>query len=58
MKRDNWKLGNGIQAGDDALFCEDGKEIFCHVIKVSGGKIKGYEEGNIEVQGLIRAVLG
>lgn len=57
MKRDDWKLGNGIVAGDTAML--DG-DTHCSVLKVSGGTIKGYESGNvlIEVDGEKMTVLG
>ena len=60
MKRDDWKLGNDITAGDDAWLVEDGKRVLCHVLKVRGGTIKGYESGNvlIEIGKERRAVLG
>ncbi len=68
MKRDDWKLEGGIRAGDDAWLL-DGDEntpevernkLLCHVIKVRGSTIRGFEEGNvlIEVQGELKAVYG
>jgi len=62
MKRDNWILGNGIKAGDDALL--DGA-MLCHVLKVQGRHLSDLEPGNVlieilegERQGECLAVLG
>jgi len=50
MKRDNWKLGNGIKAGDDALLAEGQTLVLCHVLKVKGNTIKGYDSGNVLIE--------
>ena len=41
--RDDWVLGSGIKAGDDAWLLEDDKKYI--VVKVRGRTIKGYTEG-------------
>lgn len=63
MKRDDWKLGSGIRAGDDAYYLkEDGTKEICHVVKVTGGSIRGYpkDKGNvlIEINGEYQVVYG
>jgi len=50
MKRDDWQLGSGISAGDDAFVMFDNNCYLCHVIKVSGGTIKGHESGNVLIR--------
>jgi hypothetical protein len=54
MKRDDWKLGSGIKAGDEAL-------VECKVKKVRGWGPPGQEEeGNvlIEINGVEVWVMG
>jgi len=50
MKRDDWTLGNGIKAGDDAWLMEDGTEVMCRVLKIKGNMIEPYKEGNVLVE--------
>lgn len=47
MKRDDWQLGSGISAGDDAYL--DG-EAKCHVLKVKGSRISPEQNGNVLIE--------
>lgn len=47
MKRDDWKLGSGIKAGDLAILDD---AIRCKVLKVTGKTIKGFESGNVLIE--------
>ena len=60
FQKKNGLIGSGIKAGDNAWLLENNEKIFCHVLKVRGGTIKGYQEGNvlIEINGEKKAVLG
>jgi len=47
MKRDDWILGNGVKAGDEALL--DGTTR-CHVLKVKGSRVSPDQKGNVLIE--------
>ena len=49
MRRDDWKLGNGLKNNDEAFFYSEGGIVRCKVIKVRGwGPL--LEEGNVLIE--------
>jgi hypothetical protein len=59
MKRDDWKLGNGLRAGDEAIHKpEEGEPVRCHIVKVKGWNTGGRGNVLIEIDGQESWVMG